>query len=108
MDFPHVPEDLGDDFGGVGAASFSFEDFHLGDVSFPQTIAGTSFVVGPSGANGVSGGSSSHSCLSRGDPIPVVHSLETHAWISHRRPISFLCCFILSTSLALARSRFMC
>ena len=28
MDFPHVPEDLGD---GLGGGAFSFEDFDLGD-----------------------------------------------------------------------------
>ena len=89
MDFPHVLEDLGDDFDGAGAASFSFEDFDLGDVSFPQAVAGTSSAAGPSGATGVSGGSSSYPHLSQGDPIPVVHSLETHAWIIRRRPVSF-------------------
>ena len=33
MDFPHVLEDLGD---GLGRGAFSFEDFDLGDTSFPQ------------------------------------------------------------------------
>ena len=88
MDFPHVPEDLGDDLG-AGAASFSFEDFDLDDVSFPQAVARTSSAAGPSGATGVSGGSSSRPRLSRGDPIPVSYSLETHAWITHHRPVSF-------------------
>ena len=87
MDFPHVPEDLGD---GLGGGAFSFEDFDLGDTSFPQAIAETSSAAGPSEATGVSGGSSSHPCLSRGDPIPVSYSLETQAWITHRRPVSFL------------------
>ena len=89
MDFPHVPKDLGDDLG-AGASSFSFEDFDLDDMSFPQAVARTSSTAGPLGAIGVSGGSSSHPRLSRGDPIPVTYSLETHAWITHRRPISFL------------------
>ena len=90
MDFPHVPEDLGDDFDGAVAASFSFEDFDLGDVSFPQAVAGTSSGAGPLEATRVSGGSSSRPRLSRGDLIPVTYSLETHAWITHRRPVSFL------------------
>ena len=103
MDFPPIPDDLGDDFGGASAASFFIEDFNLGDVSFTQTVVGTSSAVGPSRAAGTSSGSSSRPRLSRGDPIPVVHSLETHAWITHRRPVSFLCCSMLSASLALAR-----
>ena len=93
MDFPPIPDDLGDDFSdfdGAGVAFFSFEDFDLGDVSFVQTGAGTSFTVGLTEATGTSGGSSSHPHLSRGDPIPVSYSLETHAWITHRRPVSFL------------------
>ena len=85
MDFPHVPEDLGDDLG-AGAGSFSLDDFDLDDVSFRQTVAGTSSAAGPLR---VSGGSSSHPGLSRGDPIPVTYNLETHAWIIHRRPVSF-------------------
>ena len=89
MDFPPVPKDLGDDFG-AGASSFSLDDLDLDDVSFRQTVAGTSSAAGPSGTTGVSGGSSSHPCLSRGDPIPVTYSLETHAWITHRCPVSFL------------------
>ena len=95
MDFPPVPEDLGDDLG-AGAGSFSLDDLDLDDVSFRQTVAGTSSAAGPSG---VSGGSSSHPRLSRGDPIPVTYNLETHAWITHRRPVSFSfvtsCYFIL-------------
>ena len=75
MDFPHVPEDLGDDLG-AGAGSFSLDDFDLDDVSFRRTVAGTSSATGPSG---VSGGSSSHPYLSRGDPVPVTYNLETHA-----------------------------
>ena len=85
MDFPHVPEDLGDDLG-AGAGSFSLDDFDLDDVSFRQTVAGTSAAAGPSG---VSGRSSSHPHLSRGDPVPVTYNLETHAWITHHRPVSF-------------------
>ena len=37
MDFPTIPDGLGDDFGDfddAGVASFSFEDFNLGDVAF--------------------------------------------------------------------------
>ena len=90
MEFPLIPEDLGDDLG-AGAGSFSLDDFDLDDVSFRQTVAGTS-AAGPSG---VSGGSSSHPCLSRGDPIPVTYNLETHAWITHRHPISFLYSLLL-------------
>ena len=94
MDFSHVVEDLADDLG-VGVASFSFKDFDLADVSFPQAVVGTSSTAGPSGATRVSGGSSSHPPLSRGDPIPVVHTLETHAWITHRRPVSFVTLYYL-------------
>ena len=64
MDFRPVPDDLGDDFGdfdGAGAASFSFEDFDLDDVTFAQTGAGTS-AVAP--AAETSSGSSSHPRLS--------------------------------------------
>ena len=86
MDFPPVLEDLGDDLG-AGAGSFSLDDLDLDDASFRQTVVGTFSVVGPSG---VSGGSSSHPHLFRGDPIPVTYNLETHAWITHRRLISFL------------------
>ena len=78
MDFPPVPEDLGDDLG-AGVGSFSHDDLDFDDVSFRQTVAGTSSAAGPSGTTRVSGGSSSHPCLSRGDPILVVHSLETYA-----------------------------
>ena len=90
MDFPPFPEDLGDDLG-AGAGSFSLDDLNLDDVSFRQTVAGTSSAAGPSG---VSGGSSSHPRLSRGDPIPVTYNLEAHAWITHRRPVSS-CYFLL-------------
>ena len=65
MDFPPVPDGLGDDFGdfdGAGAASFSFEDFDLGDVTFAHTRARTSSAIAP--AAGTSSGSSSHSYLS--------------------------------------------
>ena len=85
MDFPHVPEDLGDDLG-AGAGSFSLDDFNLDDASFRQTVAETSSAAGPSR---VSGGSSSYPRLPRGDPIPVTYNLETHAWITHRHPVSF-------------------
>ena len=59
-------------------------------MAFAQTRAGTSSTVGSVEAAGTSGGSSSRPRLSRGDPIPVSYSLETHAWITHRRPVSFL------------------
>ena len=61
MDFPHVPEDLRD---GLGGGAFSFEDFDLGDTSFPQAVAGTSSTACPSRATRVSGGSSFHPRLS--------------------------------------------
>ena len=89
MDFPPIPEDLGDDLG-AGAGSFSLDDLDLDDVSFRQTVAGTSSAAGPSGTTGVSGGSSSCPRLSRGDPIPITYSLETYAWITHRHLVSFL------------------
>ena len=63
MDFPHVPEDLGDDLG-ASAGSFSLDDFDLDDVSFRQTVAGTSYAASLSRTTGVSGGSSSHPRLS--------------------------------------------
>ena len=89
MDFPPVPEDLGDDLG-AGAGSFSLDDLDFDDSSFQQPVAGASSAAGPSGTTGVSGGSSSHPRPPRGDPIPVTYSLETHAWATHRRPVSLL------------------
>ena len=54
------PEDLGDNFDGADAASFSFEDFDLDGVPFPQAVTGTSSTA----TAGTSSGSSSRPRLS--------------------------------------------
>ena len=93
MDFPSIPDDLGglSDFGDLGdaaTATFSFDDFSLAD----ETSAGTSSTAKVTETVGTSGGASYHpSRLSRGNPIPIVYNLETHAWITHHHLVSFIC-----------------
>ena len=107
MEFPAIPHGLGDNFGdfdGMGTTSFSLEDFDLDDAVFTWTKLSTSSAISFTEAARTSGESFSHPPhLSLGDPIPIIHSLETHAWITHRRPVNFFHCFLLSTFLALAR-----
>ena len=103
MDFLPIPDDLGDfgDCGGVGTASFSFDNFSLeeGEAIFRQTGAGTSSTAGVTEATGTSDGAPSRPPrLSRGDPIYVVYSLETHAWTVHHHPVSpyLFPCYLLT------------
>ena len=87
MDFPPIPDDLGD-LGDVATVTFSFNKFGLAD----EFSAWTSSAVGVTEAFGIDGGASFHpSRLSRGDPIHVIYNLETHAWITHHRSVSFIC-----------------
>ena len=80
----------------MDGASFNFDDFifETGDAEVMQSSVGTSAATGATGTDGTSSGAPSHLSsslpprLSRGDMIPIVHSLETHGWILHRLPIS--------------------
>ena len=94
MDFPPIPEDFGSKYG----ASFDFDDFlyGIGDAETVQSGVGTSDTAGAMEAVGTIGkapsNSWSDSCpprLSRGDPIPVVHILETYTWINHHHQVNF-------------------
>ena len=103
MDFPPILKD----FGSIDGASFDFDDFIFGtgDVEAVQSGVGTSAAVGAIEATRTSGGASSHPPrLSRGDPIPVVYSLETHAWSVHHRPVSHCLFCLLFASLIVAFS----
>ena len=78
MDFPLIPDDLGDfgDLGDAATTTFSFDEFGLVD----ESGVGTSSTARVTEAAGTSGRASSHpSRLSRGDPIPIIYNLETHA-----------------------------
>ena len=104
MDFPPIPDDLGDfgDLGEVATATFSFDEFGLAD----ETSTGTSSTTRVTKATKTNGGASSYSSrLSRGDPILVFYNLKTHAWIAHHRSVSFICffsCYSIISMIALA------
>ena len=74
MDFPPIP----DDFGSMDGTSFNFDNFNLrtDGAEAMQSGAGTSQ-------------SDSHPPrLSRGDAIPIVYSLEIHAWTIDRGQVN--------------------
>ena len=105
MNFPSIPED----FDSMDGASFDFDNFIFGtgDAEAMQSGVRTSTTIGATETAGNSSGAPSHPSsfrsnsnpprLSRGDPILIIYSLETHAWTLHHLSVSsYLLSLLLS------------
>ena len=85
----------------MDGASFDFDDFIFGsDAKAVQSGVGTSIAIEVIETAGTSGEASSYLSdsrpprLSQGDLIPIIYSLETHAWTLHRFPVSSCLLFL--------------